>query len=215
MKAIFKSNLSFFIPYTVFLFFGAILISINTKAATHLEINTFHNHFFDIFFYYTTFLGDGVTALLIVIALLALSYRYVLIVGFSNITSALFTQFLKRIVFADVVRPKKFFEGIQNLYLVPGVENYSFNSFPSGHATCAFALYLSLALIVKKKRYQLLFFIIAFIVGFSRIYLSQHFFEDVYVGSLIGVIFTLITFYNIQKIDKEWIDKSLISFFKQ
>ena len=159
-------------------------------------------------------MGDGLTATLVVIMLLAVRFRYALIVGLSNSISALITQLLKHTVFADVVRPKKFFEGIHDLYFVPGVDNYFYNSFPSGHATCAFSLYLALALLVKNKTWKLLFFILALLIGYSRIYLSQHFFEDVYAGSLIAVIITLITFYFIQKSDKAWLDKSLITIFK-
>lgn len=214
MKTIVKANLSFFFPYLIFIVFGAVLILINTKAETHLGFNNFHNSFFDVFFYYATFLGDGVTAVLVVIILFTVQFRAAIIVGLSNIISALITQVLKRTLFAEMVRPKKFFEGIHDLYFVPGVENYLYNSFPSGHSTCAFSLYLSLALIVKNKKYKTVFCILAFLVGYSRIYLSQHFFEDVYAGSLIGVVITIITYYFIQKSNKNWMDRSLITIFK-
>ncbi|MGQ0827867.1 MAG: phosphatase PAP2 family protein [Bacteroidota bacterium] len=199
MKAIFKSNLPFLVPYLIFILFGGLLITINTRAETHLSFNTFHNSFCDSLFYYLTFLGDGITALLVVIILLAVKFKYALIVGLSNIISALITQVLKHTVFSDALRPKKFFEGIQDLYLVPGVENHMYHSFPSGHATCAYSLYFALALIVKNKTYKVLFFILAFLAGYSRIYLSQHFFEDVYAGSFIGVAITMLVFILFRK----------------
>ena len=153
-------------------------------------------------------------AVLVVIMLLAVRFRYALIVGISNIVASSITQFLKNTIFNDVVRPKKFFEGIEDIYFVPGVENFSYNSFPSGHSTCAFALYFSLALIVKNRVYKLLLFFVALFVGYSRIYLSQHFFEDVYAGSLIGVGTSIIVFYFIQKNNKPWFERSLITVFK-
>ncbi len=214
MKAIFKTNLLFLLPYIIFIVFGAILIIENNKADTHLEFNDFHNSFFDVIFYYITYLGDGVTAALIVIMLLPVKFKYAAIVGVSNILAAAITQTLKHTVFEDVVRPKKFFEGIHDLYFVPGVENYLYNSFPSGHSTSAFALCCSLALIAKKNTYKFLFFIIAFSVAYSRIYLSQHFFEDIYAGSLIGVTITIVVYYFIQKSRVNWLDKSLITIFK-
>lgn len=150
-------------------------------------------------------------ALIVSVMLLAVRYRYVLIVGVSNVIAAVITQFLKHNVFEDALRPVKYFEGIHNLYLIPGVENFSYNSFPSGHATCAFALYFSLALIVKKHTLKLLFFVIALIAAYSRIYLSQHFLEDVYVGSIIGVSTSLLIYRITQNsISNKW-DKSLIS----
>jgi membrane-associated phospholipid phosphatase len=35
-------------------------------------------------------------------------------------------------------------------------------------------------------------FFVALMVGYSRMYLSQHFFEDVTVGSVVGVMVTVI-----------------------
>lgn len=214
MKAILKSNLSFLLPYFIFIVLGAMLLIISTKVEIQLSFNAFHNSFFDTFFYYTTYLGDGLMAVLVVIILLAVKYRYAFIVGVSNIIAALITQTLKQTVFSDALRPKKFFEGIHNLYFVPGVDNYLYNSFPSGHSTCAFSLYFSLSLLVENKIYKLLFFIVALLIGYSRIYLSQHFFEDVYAGSLIGVITTIMVYYFIQKRNRNRMEQSLFTSFK-
>ena len=215
MKTIFKTNFLFLLPYAIFIVLGAFLLAINTKTETHLGFNSFHSSFFDIFFYYLTYLGDGVMALLTFIILLAIKYRYAFIVGISNLIAAIITQTLKQTVFAQVVRPKKFFEGIHDLYFVPGVENYSYYSFPSGHSTCAFALYFSLALLVKNNTLKLFLFFVALLVAYSRIYLSQHFFEDVYAGSLIGIFTTLIVYYIIQKRNISWMEQSLVSSFRK
>ncbi len=182
----------------------------NTKAEKHLEFNSFHNSFFDLFFNYFTFLGDGITALIISLLLTVINFKDALFVGISNIISALITQVLKHTLFADIVRPKKFFEGIHDLYLVPGVDNYLYNSFPSGHSTCAFSLYFALSLIVRSRILKFTFFAIALLVGYSRIYLSQHFFEDVYAGSVIGVTITLLVYYFIRKISNDWTHQSII-----
>ncbi len=214
MKAILKSNSSFLVPFTIFSLLSAVLLTFNSKSSTHLEFNTFHNTFFDIFFYFFTFLGDGVVALLVVVILLAVKLRYAIIVGVSNIIASLITQLLKHTLFAGVVRPKKFFEGIHNLYFIPGVNNYLYNSFPSGHTTCAFSLYLGLAFLTKNKIVKTLLFFIAFLVGYSRIYLSQHFLEDVLAGALIGVITTIIIYYFVQQSNKLWMEESIKSFFK-
>jgi membrane-associated phospholipid phosphatase len=214
VKAILKSNFSFLLPYLVFIVLGALLLILNTKVEIQLSFNHYHNSFFDNFFYYATYCGDGLAAVLVVIILLSIKYRYAFIVGVSNIISALITQTLKQTIFADVVRPKKFFEGIHNLYFVPGVDNYLYNSFPSGHSTCAFSLYFALALLAKNKTLKLLYFIVALLVGYSRIYLSQHFFEDVYAGSLIGIFTTIIVYYYIQKSNKGWLEQSLVNSFR-
>ncbi len=210
MKAILRANLSFIFPYLIFLLLGALLIIANSKADTHLEFNSYHNSFFNVLFTYITFLGDGVAAALTIILLLVVKYRYAIIVGLANIFSAAITQTLKHTFFSDVVRPKKFFEGVHDLYFVPGTDNYLYNSFPSGHATCAFSLYFSLALLIDDKRYKFILFAIAFLVGYSRIYLSQHFLQDVYAGSLIGVVVSILVFKWISSAKNPWLERSLI-----
>lgn len=214
MKAILKNNLSFLLPYFLFLLIGAVIIVVNSKAETHLAFNSFHNPFFDTLNTYTTYLGDGVTATLFILMMLAVKYRYFIIAALANVISALITQTLKQFIFDDIVRPKKFFEGIQQLYFVPGIDNHMYNSFPSGHTTCAFALYLSFALMIENKFYKMLLLLLALLTGYSRIYLSQHFFEDVYAGSIIGVVTTLIVFYFIQKKNHPWMERSIVNFFK-
>ncbi|MCW3086059.1 MAG: phosphoesterase PA-phosphatase related [Bacteroidetes bacterium] len=211
VKAIIRANLLFFIPYVLFLIAGGCMLIANSKGNIHLEFNSFHDSFFDVFFYYATFLGDGVIAVLAGLILLTVRYRWAIVVGLSNIISAVITQTLKHTVFSDVVRPKKFFEGVHDLYFVPNVDNYLYNSFPSGHSTCAFALYLSVALITKNKTLKLACILLALVVGYSRIYLSQHFLEDVYAGSLIGVVTTLFVFFFIQRSQVAWLNRSLIN----
>jgi membrane-associated phospholipid phosphatase len=216
VKDIFKANLSFLIPYFIFLCCGAVIIVINSKGATHLEFNSLHAGFFDTFFMYITYLGDGVTAVLVTIILLTVKFRYALFVGLSNIISTLITQLLKHTLFSDVVRPKKFFEGAHDLYLVSGVNNHLYYSFPSGHSTCAFSLYFALALLVKNKSLKFALFLMALLIGYSRIYLSQHFLEDVVAGSLIGVVITAIAFLYFRDDNKtSTLNDSLITFFKK
>ncbi|MBL0329106.1 MAG: hypothetical protein IPP64_06755 [Bacteroidetes bacterium] len=119
MKAIFKNNLSFLVPYFVFLLIGAGIIIVNSKAETHLSFNSFHNSFLDAINTYTTYLGDGFTAALLILMMLAVKYRYFLILAIANVTSALIAQALKHFVFDEVVRPKNFSKDSKNCILFP------------------------------------------------------------------------------------------------
>lgn len=213
MKKIFQQNLFFLLPYLIFLVTAGIFLSLHSKADAHLIINRYRHPLCDYFFYYSTYLGDGVTIVIIVALLCFVRYRYAVLTGLSNILASLITQTLKHTLFSDVVRPKKFFEGIHSLNLVPWVENYSFNSFPSGHTTAAFTTCFCLALITKKKTIKLLLFTAALTIGFSRVYLSQHFLNDVYAGSLIGVMTTLLVYKFVlrpESADIKWMERSVI-----
>jgi membrane-associated phospholipid phosphatase len=212
MKKILCQNLAFIIPYLFFLLLAGVFLSLYSKSEAHLIINQYRFNFCDYFFKYATYLGDGIVVLCIIFFLCFIKYRYAILVAVSNIISSLITQTLKYTFFSDMVRPVKFFEGIKQLNLVPGVENYSYNSFPSGHTTAAFATFFCLALIMKNRTLKFLMFVIALIVGISRVYLSQHFLSDVYVGSLIGTFtsFFVYVFLSERMETIEWMEKAII-----
>src|ERR1035437_3723878 len=207
MKKILQQNLAFLIPYLLFLLIAGIFLTIHSKAEAHLIINQFSCEFCDYFFYYTTYLGDGIAAAIMIIFLCFVKYRYAILVAVSNILSSLITQILKRTIFEDIDRPIKFFEGNVHLKLVPWAETNIYNSFPSGHATVAFTTFFCFALILESKPLKFLMFLVACIIGFSRVYLSQHFLNDVYAGSIIGVLISFFVFYFMEKIGKtNWME---------
>ncbi|MBU0708789.1 phosphatase PAP2 family protein, partial [Patescibacteria group bacterium] len=74
-----------------------------------------------------------------------------------------------------------------NLHVVP-ITDYSF---PSGHAAGSFAMAIILSAI--KNRWRPLFFTLAALIGFSRIYLGCHHPLDVITGGIIGLIHGIIT----------------------
>jgi len=209
-------NNYFFVPYFVFLFIGGITILVTDQSSLHLFFNSFHNRFLDKFFLYITYLGDGIFAFILFIILLFVRYRSALVVGISCLLAGLITQVLKHYVFADALRPKKFFEGISELYFISDVQNYDYNSFPSGHSTVAFAICTSFVFLTDNSRLKLVLIISAIVIAFSRVYLSQHFFEDIYFGSIIGCITTCavyLLFSNPKENSK--LNRSLLTIFKK
>jgi len=83
-------------------------------------------------------------------------------------------------------RPILFLE--QNLYGFHGFSmKNSFNSFPSGHATLAFAGLLGFSNIFNKKSLTITLIMIACIIAISRIIMAQHYLSDVIAGSYIGI----------------------------
>lgn len=157
------------------------------KIQTHLMLNGWHTAGLDVFFKYVTKLGEGFPVYLGV-ALLIFNWRNGLLVLLGQGLTSLVTQALKY-AFAHP-RPATYFKemGIDLPATVDGVKlRTSFNSFPSGHTSAAFALFTCLALMTP-RRLAPLWMTAAWAVAYSRIYLSQHFLEDILSGSLIGMI---------------------------
>ena len=61
------------------------------------------------------------------------------------------------------------------------------HSFPSGHTAAAFAA--ATALFLCHKKAGLLALCLAFLMGFSRLYLFVHYPSDVIAGALLGILF--------------------------
>ena len=205
MISILRANRIYFLLFFMMIAFCTVILMMYTKSELFFSVNSIVNPN-DQFFKYLTHIGDGLFFCLIIVILAFIKFRYAIIGLLCYAIPSLFTQFLKKNIFHEL-RPKAFYEGLQNLTLVNGVEVHSLNSFPSGHTTSVFAMFAFLAIITPNKNYGFLYFILALFVGFSRIYLSQHFLFDVYMGSIIGTLGTLFIFYFVERYD--WFGKGI------
>lgn len=207
------------------LFFGYVILAgllqvFCSKTELFLWINTHYSAGADTFFKAYTYFGHGFFfALLAIILAVFYPTRLLLITAMSFATTGIASRLLKQVIFADNLRPKAFFEGKMSIRFAEGIEaTHAHHSFPSGHTITAFALFTSLALMIPNKKWGILFFFAALLVAYSRVYLSQHFVEDVYAGSLIGCLLTVACFYWISSSPlstKDWMDKPLTSLFKK
>jgi membrane-associated phospholipid phosphatase len=214
MKVI-KENLFFLAPYLLIMILAGIVLVIVPKLQIHIFINQFHSSFFDYFFRYITTLGSGLFAVIAGLLLLFRRIRVGIFIIAANAIAGLIVQILKRIVFNEMHRPVLSFEGIYPLHLIDRVAIRMHFSFPSGHAATAFALFFCLAAITRNKALKFLCFIMAVCVAFSRVYLSQHFLIDIYAGSVIGVVVSLIFYYIIYKKNTPQMDKNLLQVIRQ
>jgi membrane-associated phospholipid phosphatase len=163
------------------------------KGALLVWINHFHRPVFDYFFYGITFLGDGIFAtLLLVFCMLFINVRFSFIATFSFLSVVLVTQTIKHLVNAP--RPALYFQNLEGLYYIDWIEIHRIHSFPSGHTAQAFSLALLFMYWFNKPSWSVGLFVLAALTGFSRMYLMQHFPEDVLVGSLIGTVVGLFTY---------------------
>jgi len=202
-KTMLKSG---YFVYYVFLIAGALVLLLTEKGDFLLWLNEHHNSSLDIFFKYWTHLGDGLIFAVFILIFLMTNYYRAILLALATITQTLVIQGMKRLIFDDSVRPKLFFENFENLYSIPGVDVHTANSFPSGHTATAFTIAVILALMMKKNTLTALLMMMAILVGISRVYLLQHFFVDIYFGSLIGFLNGAIVFFVLES--SRWNDKS-------
>jgi len=192
MRKLLQENRVFALSYLTVLIIVFSLKLFFSKEEIFLFVNSHHSPLADFIFPYITYLGDGITIIVISILLLWVRFQLAIQSVIIYIVSSEITQILKRFVFEDYARPGKYFEGIAELHFVEGIEIHKMMSFPSGHTTSVFAFITFLVLISKNKSYSILFLALACIAAYSRIYLAQHFLEDTIAGSLIGVFSAIV-----------------------
>ncbi|MGM9512105.1 phosphatase PAP2 family protein [Larkinella sp. GY13] len=193
-------NRSFFIVYLLCLATVSVLMLLYNKTELMQWVNGHHAPLADLFFQNVTYLGDGAFSVLVIIILLFRSFRFALMGAVSFLLSTLITRALKQLVFSDSLRPLKYFEHSPWQYrIIDGLDIHSYNSFPSGHSTTAFAVFCLLALLDDRKSRGWFFAVLAVITAYSRVYLFQHFVEDVYVGSLIGTVSSIFVFWLLSR----------------
>ena len=200
MKSFLKNNALILLLYLITVTVALLLILTHKKTELHLLINNYvGNSIIDRFFYYITYLGDGNLAIVILFGILIYNIRIGIYCTCSFIVASLCSVALKHFIFDDVNRPFyifTYFEHLQ-LKLVDGVQIYIHNSFPSGHATQAFAIFMALAFSLPNKKIKILLFALALFTAFSRVYLSQHWLQDVTAGSALGLLFAILFYFLI------------------
>lgn len=200
MRTFLRDNALFLSHILVVLGVLGSLLCFMPKGDLHLALNSFHTPICDIFFKYYTYVGDWVPYLIVALLLFYKLGAATFLLA-SNLLAGLVTQIIKRIVQAP--RPSLFFDVANNpdiLPLVEGVHLHTSNSFPSGHTTTFVAVFFALSILLNSKDLhisnslrqggQYLCFLCAILGGYSRIYLSQHFAADVFVGAAIALIVT-------------------------
>jgi membrane-associated phospholipid phosphatase len=181
-----------------------------------LQLNGFHNAFLDRFFYYVTFLGSSAMyALLMVVLVIMRSNNRTLLIGISSFVSmSCIVQGMKRIVFSDQLRPVALMPQHVHLYLVEGIVPDTDLSFPSGHAATVFTVACLVHLLMCKKSiwYSVVLFLGAVVVAYSRVYVCQHFYQDVYVGACVGTWATILVYFPLASWQgPDWLNRSLFA----
>ncbi|MCC6721470.1 MAG: phosphatase PAP2 family protein [Bacteroidia bacterium] len=181
-----------FILWSIFIIAFAVLSLSKEYGYLNLFFSKNYSNEIGIFFKYYTTLGEEWMLILIslIIFILIKNRSFIIKVGSALLINSVITSILKHYIF-NFERPSKYFENY-NLIFTEGVKIYQYNSFPSGHTSTAFAFAFILTFYSKSDFKGVLLISLAILVGISRIYLQQHFTEDVLAGAVVGFVSAII-----------------------
>lgn len=190
-----QQNRYFYVPFLLWLIIGGALLSLFTKDDLFLTVNGAHHPVMDVLVTGTTYLGDGITfGVMLLVLLIMRRWRLFFMGAGALLMVTLIVQGIKHAV--NEPRPIVYFgEESDVCHVVQWVRVHGGLSFPSGHTSTAFSMFCFLALVWGNKKMGMLMFALGIITAHSRLYLSQHFFADVYVGSIIGTMVSSFIFW--------------------
>jgi membrane-associated phospholipid phosphatase len=156
----------------------------------------------DHFFSFFSYLGDGLLWIPLIVYFIYKEGKKLLplLIGSFALTTA-FTQACKYLIVPDELRPTA---AITNAFIhtVQGVTVHITASFPSGHTATAFVFYLIFCLVFENKLWLFAGLLYALTVGYSRVYLAQHFPFDVAAGILVAIVSVILSLLIQNKFDK-------------
>ena len=195
----FKSNRLFLTAIAFFVLVCTGLLVFLPKGYLVLWFSAHRHPVLDTFFGLMTKGGEVAGFLIVLFLLLFVGYRWVAALGLLTIGVSLCSNGSKSLFHQP--RPARYFQDLGMdtvLQPVTGIPLHSgFTSLPSGHTMAAFAFFSLLAFSLTRKGWPaLLCFLMAGLVGLSRIYLGQHFEADVLLGALMGTILAAV-FYRL------------------
>lgn len=160
------------------------------------ELHMAAGGFFDGFMKFITVFGDG-GIIMILLSLALIAFKKTRKIGITMFFAIAIGALITNIIIKPLVaRPRPYIDQSSIYYtwwqMVGAVQESEF-SFPSGHSTATMAAMMAFFLAGNKK-YSWTGFILALLVGFSRIYLCVHYPSDVLFGFIVGILAALISY---------------------
>lgn len=191
MLALFRLYKVYYVLAFSFILVGLVSLLFLEKGEMVLALDSMHTPMLDYVFLFFTLLGEEVGGLLVLLALAIFAKRrYIAIFIVSAAFSLIVSQGFKHLVFENEGRPASVYPELRP---VKNLERHKNNSFPSGHTTAAFTFFTILALGIKKRGVQVWAPLVAVLVGVSRVYLGQHYLNDIVAGAVIGLLVATVT----------------------
>jgi len=157
------------------------LVGIDMKLFELINKNC-ANAIFDRLMPLVTRLGSGEFLSVVAIVLILVARPRKKMVGILLLAGLAGSYYVTDVLKNIFARPRPFTLVPYSHILVSKVEGYSL---PSGHAAMAFMAALILSRFFKRPA---LFFTLAALVAFSRVYIGVHFVTDVLAGAIIGIL---------------------------
>jgi len=190
IKDVLRQIRLFFICYLILLCLCLIIKLTFSREEIYFAVNSCNYAWADSIAPYITNMGNGWTIVILSAIMALFNYRAAFLMATSWGLTSILAQVLKH--FFDAPRPKLYFKDqLSRIHFVKGVDVLSFHSFPSGHTVTAFSAAVVVTYLSKNKNWGVPLLLLAMLIGYSRMYLSEHFFEDVTTGSVLGVLLTI------------------------
>ncbi len=172
------------------------LIHLDQQLTFFLKNLLPHNYFFDLFFSFFSLAGASFFIWVVVIVLIIIleelknpgiqkTNRLFILYSFLGFG---LSYLLNEVLLKNIFHRFRPFYFSPHFYL-PTSCPHDF-SFPSTHAVTAFTMTLIISYFDKKRRF--FYYLIAFLIAYSRIYLGCHYFLDVFIGAILGSLISKI-----------------------
>ncbi len=144
----------------------------------------------DYFFAFVTELGNGALWIAVALWFYFKKKPYLPLAIYTFLTSTIITQIFKYLIIPDEPRPSKAITDAA-FHFVESIELHTVSSFPSGHSATAFSFYFLFVLAYREKWLIYTGLLYGMIVGYSRVYLAQHFPLDIAGGITVAILSVL------------------------
>lgn len=189
-----------FICHLLLAVFVLPLLIFYRKEESLLFINGHNSPQLDVFMYHITRLPEISFVVFVIFLGMFTQRRYFLAIVASLILCVLVIVFSKYFLFSDALRPYSWLNANKvPFHHVDGISMHSNGSFPSGHTMAAFCALALAGFISSNGLVQFLFFVLALLAGYSRVYVAQHYLVDVYAGSLTGFTLAYVVFSLVER----------------
>jgi|GEM_PF-2211666 len=215
-----RNNWLFIGTTLLLLIFNGVMIATSNQGDTLVAINQLRTPFWDIFFKVGTHFAEPVAYAGVLLVVSAVSYRKAIFVVVAGAMAGILAGILKAL-FAQARPMRWFFDNYEEIWHSLSLFEEDWrswdetSSFPSGHATSAFALYGFLAFSARRGKLSVSAgcLALAVMVATSRMYLLYHFLRDVTVGAWLGLCVAALAYYlqkstlpDRPKLDAGWLD---------